>query len=98
MKKRRLAFDSLQPYRNRSYVAHLLDDRVFEAWNEDRDGACTLTLATTGCLDALDTMPAGSIRAMCNRHMGSSTETRGRTLAELQFLDDLIDDLMGSKS
>lgn len=94
MRRRHLTTAALQSYRQRDYVAHLLDDRVFEAWNEDRAGTCTLTLASTGCLDALETLPAGSVVAQCNRYMRPSTYERGRGWQEVRDADALIEALL----
>ena len=67
------------PYRNRSYVLHLIDERHFEALNQTpvyRDVHGTLHEAAPApvqalngyCLDALDESPAGSMQATCEKN------------------------------
>lgn len=88
---RRLRAD-LQDYYSRGCVYHLLDYKVFEALNGmDRDGACAVLMATTGCLDALDRSPGGSMRAVDvdgQRGLYDQTHTeRDRTLLERDGLE-----------
>ena len=62
--KNRLARQPMQEYVNRDYVCHELDERVFDILNTGKEGNF---LMTTGCLDALDYIPAGS---MCVKFPG----------------------------
>jgi hypothetical protein len=64
--------DSMRLYRNRDYVQHFLDLRVFDLLNDATDG---LHLMTTGCLDALEHMPTGS---MCSSSYGPFIMDVGR--------------------
>lgn len=78
----------LQDYRNRDYVQHLLDDRVFDLMSEDAH------LGTTGCLDALDHSPAGSMSGHTERYMGQQTTHRDLSLADKQEIEQLTDGLL----
>lgn len=66
-------YDPMQPYFNRSYCLHRLDQRVFDALNQTpvwRDAQGTLHesgVSAIGflngyCLDAIDSIPGGSMR------------------------------------
>ena len=84
VKKRCQQREWLQDYRNRDYVQSKLDDAVFEAFvGED----FTLACMTTGCLDALDNLPAGSVQVTVEPYYDQRMACRGKTQAEL---DDLI--------
>jgi hypothetical protein len=91
---RRLARFPLQHYRNRDYVLHMVDDRYFDALNPG--GHPTINLAFTGCIDALDNMPAGGMEGE-GRFYDQIECERGVSLAELQeraaFLDSLLAEL-----
>ena len=64
MKARRTPpFDPMQVYRNRDYVQHRLDRGVFEQINRSGLDASTLAMWTTGCIDAIDSMPGGANKA-----------------------------------
>ena len=107
MKPGRLSRPAMQDYRNRDFVLHYLDDRHFNALNAmDVADACTVHLATTGCLDALDLMPAGSMVSLRRgdapgNFYDQSQCVRGRTLAELQQREALaarlIDELLSQE-
>ena len=79
MKVRRARAD-LQEYRNRTYIGHLYDDRVFDLLNEGED---TTFLFAQGSIDALDWIPAGAMYRSGDYIEQRSCE-RGRTLAELE--------------
>ncbi len=87
--KRQLICTPEQVYRNRDYVSHLLDDNFFDAINKN-----DFYLCLTGCLDAIDAIPAGSMRSVGisfgYAYYGQSYIERGRTLAELQELESFI--------
>lgn len=83
MKKRRLARHPLQAYYNRDYVLSELDERVFDALNTGLDA--TPLLCTSGCLDALDELPAGGMEAWGSLPLYDQIEwVRGMSLAELR--------------
>lgn len=74
---------SLQHYRNRDYQWAHVDNATFELLNSDNDG---FMLYFTGCLDALEYMPAGSFLSerIGRRWAGSpSCTVRGFTQAEI---------------
>jgi hypothetical protein len=69
---RAIPYDPVQPYRNRSYVLHKLDQRVFDALNKtpvwrDADGVlreagpAAVSFINGYCLDAIDSIPGGSM-------------------------------------
>lgn len=79
--KKIIARPHLQEYRNRDYVQHLLDDRHFDAMNQMDDGeACALAMATCGCIDALDDIPAGSMESF-----GEKDRWYDQTMASREF-------------
>jgi hypothetical protein len=99
-----LARPPLQDYRNRSYIGDLLDNRVFDALIADRTIRAG-DYMLSGCLDALDNIPAGSMVAVPGNCYDQSMVTRGRTLKEEQefeafmlSLDDDIDETTGEKN
>jgi hypothetical protein len=53
----------IQPYWNREYQCHHQSEVMFTALNESKLDAATVMLATIGCLDALDSIPAGSTKS-----------------------------------
>lgn len=57
-------FDPLQVYRNREYACHMLSDQMFDALNSPELEASTVFLSSAGCLDAVDDIPAGSMRGL----------------------------------
>lgn len=91
-KPARLARMPLQDYQNRTYVMHLMDERHFDAMNTSgvREGCF---LGTHGCIDALDILPAGSMKYICNNYYDASTIDRELTLKEVQAIDDYINSL-----
>ena len=97
MKALRPARNSLQDYRNRDYVLSHLDDKVFDILNKGVDGSF---LMTTGCLDALDVLPAGSMVSANNFYYDSSVINRGISAAEEKEINDfmmgLVDKLKSS--
>jgi hypothetical protein len=78
----------LQDYRNRDYVQHLLDDEVFDIMSADAH------LGTTGCLDALECCPAGSMVRHTAQWMGQAMTYRELTLADLRYRQALTDELL----
>lgn len=83
MNKRHLARPPLQAYRNCDYVLSELDDRVFAAMNTGLHA--TPLLCTSGCLDALDKLPAGGMKAWGSLLLYDQIEwVRGMSLAELR--------------
>lgn len=100
MKKARLARHAMQIYRNRDYVLSQLDEAVFDLMNTDGGGSF---LACSGCLDALDEIPAGSMK-MCMGQLplyDASYVNRGISAAEQADIDDfmnnLVDDILNGK-
>lgn len=92
----------MQVYRNRDYVAHLLTPQMFSALNSG-SAACQVTLATTGCLDAIDSMPAGSMEDLCDgRYFDQSLINRNYTLAERERMaahaKRIIDEIRAEES
>ena len=82
--KKHLARPSLQQYRNRDYVQHLLDDRHFDVLNTlDKNQACALAMVTTGCIDALDEIPAGAMES-CDRWYDQQLASREFSAAEIE--------------
>lgn len=106
MKKRHLQRPHMQEYRNRDYRVSLLDDRHFDAMNQGLEGDF---LYVTGCLDALDNIPAGSMVAVSDAehdwmHHGlydQSFAVRGLTLAELQereeFMRQIVEEILAKE-
>jgi hypothetical protein len=89
--KRRLMRHQMQDYRNRDYCQHLLDDRIFDTMNSGEDNA--LGLMTTGCLDALEHMPAGAMKSIGSYFDQILTE-RGVSLAEMQEREAFTEQLL----
>ena len=56
-------FDPMQVYRNRDYVQHFIDRGVWDAINTSKLDSSTLCMWTTGCIDAIDSMPGGANKA-----------------------------------
>lgn len=81
--------ESERPYKNRSYVSSDLDDRHFDALNEDDH-----VFGLNGyCLDALDEIPAGGMRH-APMWPAQTFAVRGMSLAELQERDALAEQLI----
>jgi len=78
---------AMQDYRNRDYVQHFLDLRAFAALTAI--GGDAVALATTGCLDALAQLPAGSVVAISDANHDQSLVVRGRCAAELRAREEL---------
>lgn len=78
---------AMQDYSNRDYVQHFLDDRVFAGLFGLTGDA--VALATTGCLDALDQLPAGSVVATSDAYHDQSLVVRGRSAAWLRAREEL---------
>lgn len=55
-------YDPMQPYYNRNYTQHYLDEGTFVTLNQSGLDSSTISLMVMGCLDAIDSMPGGSIR------------------------------------
>ena len=92
--KKHLARPFLQQYRNRDYVQHLLDDRHFDALNAlDNNQACALAMATTGCIDGLDYIPAGAMES-CDRWYDQKLCCREFSTAEVEERNKLADQLI----
>lgn len=86
-----------QDYRNRDFAGESeLDDRVFDLMNDESDPS-GLTLMMTGCLDALDEIPAGSMNVV-NGWYDQTLVIRGVSLEEQKrinkFLDEMIDEIL----
>lgn len=81
--------EPLQDYRNRDYVLHLLDERVFDALNKGSH----VHLAFSGCIDALETLPSGSMVSVSDRFYDASHVTRGISAAQEKEFDDFMKSL-----
>jgi hypothetical protein len=92
-RKSRLARGPLQEYRNAVYIGHLLDDAVFDALNQGDD---TDFLYRSGALDALDTLPAGSMRKISADLHEQSYIERGVSALELAEREEFINALFSS--
>lgn len=90
--KNRLAREPLQEYRNRDYVLHMMDDTVFDALNCDSG----LYLAASGCIDALDHIPSGSMRVVSNGIYDASTIHREIDAKQQKEIDAFMDELISS--
>lgn len=77
----------LQDYINRDYVLYLLDDDTFDILNKGIDGSF---LMTSGCLDALDTLPAGSMVSVTGNFYDASYIHRERTAAEENEVYEMV--------
>ena len=81
-----------QDYRNRDYVQHLLTDEMFDALNTGDEN--TLALATSGCLDAIDYFPAGSMIETTSPYYDQSFIERGVSLEQRRQFDSVIDGIL----
>lgn len=80
----------LQSYRDRDYVQHFLDEVHFDALNAlDSSQACCLSMATAGCLDALELVPAGSMCSFNDNTFGITHSVRGMDIEELARRDHI---------
>ena len=91
VRKTRPARGPMQDYLNRNYVQAELADIYFDTLNVGKEGDF---LFCTGCLDALDTFPAGSMKFVMASFYDASTIERGRTAAEVQKENDIMNSLM----
>lgn len=55
-------YDPMQVYRNREYACHRLSPAMFKALNESGLDPSTAHLSCIGCLDAIGSLPAGSMK------------------------------------
>ena len=79
-------------YRDRDYIQHLLDPRVFEGWLAGP--LDTVALATTGNLDAPNVSPSGSMAACDDTFYDQSTVARGFDIRRRHELDALARQLI----
>jgi len=77
MHKRIQMRPQMQDYRNRDYCLHMMDQRIFD----EMCGTDDLFLMTSGCLDALSLIPAGSTKE-CGQYFDQFMNERGVSLAE----------------
>ena len=91
MRKSRLARHPLQAYYNRNYIGHLVDEQGFDMQNDGNLEGPFFAHAI-GCLDALDYIPAGSVRHIGHYWYDIRVCVRGLTLAELEALDDILEE------
>jgi hypothetical protein len=89
--KRRLMRPVMQDYRNRDYVLCSLDNKVFDILNEGTEGDF---LMFTGCLDALEQIPSGSMVSTGARYYDQGMTVRGSTLLELEEREALASRLI----
>lgn len=93
-------FDPMQVYRNRDYACHRLDKRVFKALNESGLWSGTVHLSCSGCLDAIDQIPGGSMRGpecgAIQSYVGrdsmamSPQERRDRDALAARLIDEIL--------
>jgi hypothetical protein len=89
----------MQDYLNRDYVQSDLTDVYFDAMNKGKEGDF---LFCTGCLDALDFSPAGSMKQVPGGFYDASITERGYTAAEVEaqnsfmnaIADEIIDEIL----
>jgi hypothetical protein len=85
----------MQDYLNRDYVQSDLAEVYFDAMNKGKEGDF---LFCTGCLDALDFSPAGSMKHVHWNFFDASTTERGRTAAEVEesnaFMNAIVDEII----
>lgn len=82
---------SAQQYRNRDYQWGEMDDATFDALNGGDNPA--FMLFATGCLDALEVLPAGSMVPVPTRRTGMP-ETFTRGVEDAAALRDEIDQIL----
>jgi hypothetical protein len=90
-KKRFQARHVMQDYRNRDYCQHMLDERIFDELNDGETDA--LALMTTGCLDAMDHIPAGAMRGE-GRYYDQAMTVRGLSYQDLLDREELASRLI----
>lgn len=61
------AFDPMQVYADRDYSCSRMSDQMFDALNTSGLDASTVRLSVSGCLDAIDSIPAGSMQGWDSR-------------------------------
>ena len=89
--RRRLARHPLQAYRNRNYIGHLVDDKWFDLQNDGSIEGPFFAHAI-GCLDALDYIPAGSMKHVGHIWYDATVCVRGLTLAEIEAFDAIAEE------
>ena len=89
--RRRLASHPLQAYRNRNYIGHLVDDKWFDLQNDGSIEGQFFANAI-GCLDALDYIPAGSMKHIGQIWYDATVCVRGLTLAEIEAFDAIAEE------
>jgi hypothetical protein len=97
---------SLQDYRNRDSNTHKLDERWFDALNDGAALGDGMTLMVSGCLDALDLLPAGAHRSEVIRWSKHEDRQgliypvvyeRGITLEEVQEREAFIESILNPR-
>jgi hypothetical protein len=63
----RSPYDPMQVYRNRDYACHMMSNAMFDALNTCKLDSSTVILAASGCLDAIESIPAGSMKGTVTR-------------------------------
>lgn len=91
MRKSRPARHPLQDYFNRDYIGHLVDGQWFDMQNDGSIEGPFFAHAI-GCLDALDHIPAGSMRHICHIWYDATVCVRGRTLAEIEAFNAMMEE------
>ena len=89
--KARRAREDLQDYRNQAYIASSLDETSFDLQNTGNDNSF---LYNNGALDALDIMPAGSMRSINECYYDMTVCTRGVSLEGQRYIDAEIEELI----
>lgn len=90
--KSRLCRDALQEYRNRDYVLSNVDDGIFDTFNDGYTQFCGFLIVTGGCLDALDHIPAGSMKSISDHWFDASNVHREIDAKQQQLIDEMFKD------
>ena len=80
----------MQDYQNRDYVLGSVDERVFDAMNDSTGG---IFMMYSGCIDALEILPAGSMVSVIEGYHDMSVIFRGVSAAERKATDDFMNSL-----
>lgn len=88
--KKRLTCEPMQAYKSRDYVLSELDDNIFDTLN---DGVYGNFLIFSGCIDALESLPGGSMISHSDKYYSQYTVQRGFTIQELKDFDELMQDI-----
>lgn len=91
MRKSRLASHPLQAYWSRNYIGHLVDEQWFDL-QSDVSVEGPFFAHAIGCLDALDYIPAGSMKHVGSAWYDATVCVRGVTLAEIEAFEAIAEE------